>query len=111
MGHNTSLTFYELRWYMDHPYFITLVLTVVADHTLLQVKKKQGPNSGKEPPKKPKPTSFIGKDYKSHLEDLLDKLSKVLVIMTRKINPDKVMLHLKLLFTYILKLRSEKVGT
>ena len=83
------LTFYELRWFMDHPYFITLVLTVIADHTVMHVKKKKNRDGSEALTKKPKPTSFIGKDYKSNLESLLDNLSKVLVFMTRKVNPDK----------------------
>ena len=76
---------------MDHPYFITLVLTVIADHTVMVVKKKKD-----EPVKKPKATSFIGKDYNSHLEDLMKKLCKSLVFMTRKINTDKCRQFLEL---------------
>ncbi|XP_075260977.1 uncharacterized protein LOC142352445 isoform X3 [Convolutriloba macropyga] len=87
--HIEQLTFYELRWFMDHPYFITLVLTVIADHTVMHVKKKKNRDGSEALTKKPKPTSFIGKDYKSNLESLLDNLSKVLVFMTRKVNPDK----------------------
>ena len=80
------LTFYELRWFMDHPFYITMVLTVIADHTLLVPKSEKNTRGDQQPKpkKKPKPSSFLKEDYSQHLQEMVELLAKQLVFMSRR---------------------------
>ena len=71
---------------MDHPFYVTIVLTVIADHTLLVPKtdKKTANQQQDQPKPKPKPNAFLKHDYNQHLQEMVELLSKQFVFMSRR---------------------------
>ena len=71
---------------MDHPFYVTIVLTVIADHTLLAPRnEKKTANQQQEKPKpNPKPSAFLKHDYNLHLLEMVKTLSKQFVLMSKR---------------------------